>query len=153
MGEENRGFITRRMLDPYANPPQYTDEELPVRSVKLQGPERRTSVRGPHGTGVGSLRITGSFHELAKGTNSLRITRLSLFSGSRNNSWFLRHSREGTIDNVGFESPGQHTVVGGPMNPVYALGPGTITWGWSGDEAGAMGSAFTMTQSMEGFLG
>ena len=153
MTQEHREFTTRRMLDPYGNPPRYVDEELPVVSVKLQGIERKTSERGPHGTAVGSLRLSGSFYETAKGTNSLRITRLSLFSGSRNHSWFIRHSREGTVDEIGFESPGQHFAVGDPMAPIYAFGPGTITWGWRGDEAGAMGSAFTMTQSMEGYLG
>ena len=45
MSQEHREFSTQRVLDPYGNPPRYVDVELPVVSVKLQGPERRTSER------------------------------------------------------------------------------------------------------------
>ncbi len=153
MGEENRSFVTRRFLDPLGNPPDYADEVLPVQSVVLQGALRKSSERGPHGTATGSYRLSGSFYETAMGSNSLRITRLSLFSGSRNNGWYIRHSRKGTVDEINFESAGQHSAIGAPYEPLYSFGPGTITWGWKGDEAGAMGTAFTMTQTMEGYLG
>ncbi len=153
MSLENRDFVTRRFLDPLGNPPDYVDEELPVRSIVLQGIERKTSERGPHGTATGSFHLSGSYYETAMGSNSLRITRLSLFSGSRNNGWYLRHSRIGTVEEINFPSPGQHSAIGAPYEPLYAFGPGTITWGWKGDEGGNMGSAFTMTQAMEGYLG
>jgi hypothetical protein len=152
MTEEHRDFTTRRLLDPLGNPPRYVDEELPVRSIVLQGIERKTSERGPHGTAVGSYRVTGTFYETAMGSNSLRVTRLSLFSGSRNNGWYMHHSRKGTVEEINFPSPGQHSAIGAPYEPLYSFGPGTITWGWKGDEGGAMGSAFTMTQVMEGFV-
>ena len=155
------------MLDPYGNPPRYVDEELPVVSVKLQGIERKTSERGPHGTALGSLRLTGSFHELAEGTNSLRVTRLSLGVVAPNTlgvgtpdiglgtsyRWHIRHSRQGTVDVKLFSESGRIEERGDAMRPVYAFGPGTVTWGWLGDHFGEVGSRVGFSQSLEGLLG
>ena len=167
MGEESRSFVTRRMLDPYANPPRYVDEEVPVRSIKLQGAEGRVYERGPHGTALGSLRLTGSFHELAPGSNSVRITRLSLGVVAPNTlgvgtpdfglgtayRWHVRHSREGTVDIRLFHESGRLEERGDAMAPIYSFGPGTVTWGWLGDHLGQMGSRVGFSQSLEGLLG
>ena len=150
---QDRQFVTERRLDPALDPPEYKDVELPTMSVKLQGALRRSRERAPHGTVFGSLRLTGSFHELGKGTASLRVTRLSLFSGSRNNAWHIRHSRDGTVDVIDFEAPGQHVLLGNALEPIYSFGPGSITWGWLGNSAGSIGSAHNVSQSMEGLLG
>lgn len=145
--------LVRRFLDKSRDPPEFVDEELPTITVKLQGPERRVRERAPHGTVAGSYRVTGSFYEAAIGTYSLRVTRVSIFSGSRNSAWHIRHSRDGTVDLIDFESPGQHMALGKPDAPVYSFGPGTVSWGFVGDSGGAMGSAYNVSQAMEGLLG
>ena len=166
MGQEHREFTTRRMLDPFANPPRYVDEELPVVSVKLTGAERIVYHRSPAGTSIGSLRLSGSFHETSKGTNSLRITRLSLgVNGPQvlgvgtpslgigtSYRWHIHHSRDGTVDVKLFDESGRIEERGDPMAPVYAFGPGTISWGFLGDQHGQVGTQVSFTQSMEGFL-
>ena len=143
-----------RRLDPTKNPPQYVDEVLPTRTLKLKGPLERGRVRAPRGTILGSYRITGSFYETATGTYNLRVTRLSVFTGSRGNDWALRHSRDGTVDIIHFETPGQYNAHGGPLTPLYSFGPGTVSWGWIGNNAGgSVGSAYWTGQFMEGIVG
>ncbi len=158
MGMENndptRRFVTRRYLDPATDPPRYVDEKLPTETVKFQGALRTSRDRAPAGTAQGSYRIAGTFQVTGgRGTYSLEITRLSLYSGSRGNAWAIRHSRQGTVDVLDFSSPGGVVLQGDQMSPIYSFGPGTVFWGWIGDETGAMGSAFDMNQSMEGILG
>ena len=150
---EERMFVSKRLFDPQANPPQFVDEELPTISVKLRGALRRARTRSPRGTIPGSIRLTGSFYQTARGSNSLRITRVSVFSGSSGNAWMIRHSRQGTVDVLDFDVPGQQIILGGPDRPVYALGPGTISWGFIGNASATIGSAYDMSQTMEGFLG
>jgi hypothetical protein len=52
--------------------------------------------------------------------------------------WSLHHSREGTIDSFAFTRCGtmkfrqtpmlsDRSAFGGPMNPLYSFGPGTLT--------------------------
>lgn len=143
-----RQVSTRRFLDRQRNPPEYVDEELPTTTVQLGGASNVGRARAPRGTAVGSLRLTGSYQPLAPGTYSLRVTRLSVFAGSREVTWYLRHSRTGTADIIYFPAPGQETRLGGPKNPVYAFGPGTLTYGFL--EAG---SAYWMGAHMEGVAG
>jgi hypothetical protein len=168
MTEEHRDFTTRRLLDPLGNPPRYVDEELPVRTVKLQGAERKVYQRSPAGTSVGSFRLSGSFYETAMGSNSLRVTRLSLgvtgpgFLGQGTPSalglgttyrWHIRHSRDGTTDIKLFHDSGRIEERGDGMAPLYSFGPGTIEWGFLGDHLGQVGTQVSFVQSMEGLLG
>lgn len=150
MTSENRIFTSRRRLDLGLDPPEFVDEILPTTSLTFRGPERRGVERAPHGTIRGSLRIGGTFYENAPGTYSLRITRLSVFSGSRESMWSLEHSRQGTIDIIHFETAGQEYRAGDAMRPLYALGPGTVSWGFIGDHSGRMGSAYNVAQFLEG---
>ena len=150
MGEENRIFTSRRRLDLGLDPPEFVDDILPTTSLTFRGPERRGVERAPHGTQRGSYRVTGTFYENAPGTYSLRITRLSVFSGSREALWSLEHSRQGTIDIIHWESPGQEYRQGDPLRPLYSLGPGTISWGFIGDISGRIGSGYNMGQFMSG---
>ncbi len=147
-GGQDRVFTTQRAQDPQQNPPADVDVVLPTRSFTLRGPLRRGRVRAPAGTIPGSYRITGSHRELtAPGTYSLRLTRVSIASGSRETGWFIRHSREGTRDIIYFPSPGHVELLGRPDAPIYAFGPGTVIWGFM--EAG---SAHFLSQHMEGYL-
>lgn len=137
-GEEKliqRVNVTRRFLDRQRNPPEYVDEVLPTETVQLRGPLKRGVVRAPAGTIAGSYRITGTYQANAPGTFSLRVTRLSVFTGSREARWYIRHSRTGTADVVYFPTPGQETRLGAPREPVYAFGPGTVIYGFM--EAGS----------------
>ena len=143
-----RVSVTQRRLDNRQNPPAYVDEALPTETVVLRGPLKRGRSRAPSGTIAGSYRITGSYQPTAPGTYSLRVTRLSVFAGSRYVSWFIRHSRTGTADIIYFPSAGQETRLGGPLEPVYAFGPGTVLYGFL--EAG---SAYWMGQHLEGLAG
>lgn len=148
-----RVIQTRRFLDRRHNPPEFVDEEVPTVSRNLLV-LRRGRVRSPRGTILGSVRLTGSIRPLsAPGTFSLRVTRVSVFTGSRNMAWFIRHSRDGTYDVIHFPSPGQETRLSGPMEPIYAFGPGTVVFGWLGDAAGAIGSAYDLGQFLEGYVG
>ena len=79
----------RRRLDRSLDPPQYVDEEIPTVTRVFRDPANRGRVRAPRGTLTGSLRLTGSFRELTPGSYSLRITRLSIFTGSRNMDWAI----------------------------------------------------------------
>ena len=149
-GAQDRMFVTPRRTDPAQNPPREVDEVLPTVSVTLRGPLKRGRVRAPAGTIAGSYFITGSHRQLgAPGTFSLRITRVSIASGSRETGWFIRHSRQGTTDIIYFPTPGHVELLGRPDAPVYAFGrPGTVIWGFL--EAG---SAHFLSQLMEGYAG
>ena len=135
-----RTIESRRFLDPQRVPAAMVDEVLPTSSKNLLV-LKRGRVRAPRGTIQGSMRITGSMRPFNPGTFSLRVTRVSVFTGSRNMAWAIRHSRTGTQDVQQFSSPGQVDLRGGPMTPVYSFGPGTVFWGFIGNAGGAMGSA------------
>ncbi len=140
-------------LDTQKNPPEFVDQVIPTDSKNLLF-AKRGRMRAPHGSGVGSITLTGSWRTLTgPGTYSLRITRVSLFTGSRNMEWGIWHSRVGTYDIIGFPTPGQETRLGAPMDPIYSFGPGTVKWGWLGDAGGAFGSAYTLSKHLEGFVG
>ena len=154
--EPTRSFTTRRVLDPALDPPAYVDEKLPTETVKFQGALRTSMDRAPAGTELGSYQVGGTFQVTGgRGTHSLRIVRLELYSGSRNNKWHIHHSRDGTVGLHDFANPGQVVVLGDQHKPIYSFGPGTISWGWLGDSivGDNIGSAFDMRQSMEGILG
>lgn len=149
----DRVVVSKRFRDPQIDPPMFQDEELPTLSKTLRGAQRKGRERLPHGSALGSLRLTGSQREFSPGSYSLRVTRVSLSTGSRNMAWFIRHNRVGTVDVVDFPAPGQHYVVGAPMEPIYAFGPGTVIYGWLGDPTGGFGSTAWVSQHMEGFIG
>ncbi|GEM_PF-4742280 len=148
-----RIISSTKRLDRQAIPPRYVDEELPT-TTKLLFPIRRGRVRAPRGTILGSMYLTGSARSpiSSPGSFSLRVTRVSVFTGSRNMEWFIRHSRKGTIDVISFQTPGQVAYLGNPLEPVYAMGPGTVIFGWLGDAGGLMGSAYFTGQSLEGVI-
>lgn len=135
-----RIVTTKKLLDKSKDPWEYSDEEIPTVSVKLLT-QRKGRFRAPHGTSLGSYRISGTY----QGSYSLRITRRSLAVGSPEVSWFIRHSRVGTVDIVYFPSKGQDQALAGPIEPVYTFGAGTIVWGFL--EAG---SAYWMSEFLEG---
>lgn len=143
-----RVIVSKRIFDPIRNPPEVVDEALPTLTFKLRGTERRGVVRAPRGTLTGSMRITGSFRFAsagAPGTFGARITRLSVFSGSRESLWALRHSREGTLDVIYFPSAGQEFRAGDGEKPLYSVGPGTLLWNFLD-----AGSAYWHGAFMEG---
>jgi len=140
-----RVSYTRRFLDESRNPPEYVDEKLPTKSVKIfkRGFANGTVIDGLSGTlSVGSIGFSGSHYDFAPGTFSLRIIRRSVYVGSviygRNldAEWAIHHSREGTVDVIPFfigsQSPNRRSgewraeALGGPMSPIYTFGPGTI---------------------------
>ena len=139
-----RVSYTRRFLDKRRNPWEYVDEELPTTTVKIFAREKPgTAVHGQIGTvNMGSIHFSGSHYDFGLGSFSLRITRRSVYVGSvmpsRNTEleWSLRHSREGTVDVIPFflgtQVPNLRSVPlggevrGGPLNPVYSFGPGTL---------------------------
>lgn len=158
-----RRFTTRKFLDRMLEPPGYVDEELPTRTRKLSWPQRRgVTQRATQGTASatasieGSLRITGSHYDFNEGSYSFRVTRLSVGVAGTNAfhgttyDWYLRHSREGTIDRIPFGAQDRVFSVGGPKTPIYAVGPGTLIWGWRFPQAG---THVTLAQSMEGIFG
>jgi len=148
-----RIFQTIRVLNPAGDPQEYVDVALPTVSVKFRGPIRRGAVRAPRGSILGSYRISGTHYDNAPGTYSLRISRVSLFSGSRGQRWVIQHSRVGTVDIQHFINAGQVSLLGAGNEPVYVLGPGTVTWGFIGVNAsGSMGSAYFTSQFLEGYL-
>ena len=160
MSQENnesiRQFVTRRYLDPATDPPSYVDEKLPTETVKFQGALRTSMDRAPHGSELGSYQVGGTFQVTGgRGTHSLRITRLELYTGSRNNKWHIHHSRDGTVGVLDFANPGQLVTLGDQYKPIYSFGPGTVSWGWLGDSiiGDNIGSGYDMSQSMEGILG
>jgi len=140
-----RVSFTRRFLDETRNPPEYVDEKLPTKTVQIfkRAFGRGTVVHGQIGTvEMGSIHFSGSHYDFGPGSYSLRITRRSVYVGSvmptRNTEleWTLHHSRKGTLDAIPFflgtQVPNTRRVPldaeahGGPMNPIYSLGPGTI---------------------------
>jgi len=170
---------TSRFLDPQTG--QFVDAELPTATVKFAWPERRGAlVRATQGTIgansgyiVGSYRITGSHYDLTPGTYSLRINRLSIgvhggghgygapsqigsdnfFRQGTVYRWGIWHSRDGTVDVIGFSAPGHVHQVSGPLAPIYSFGPGTVQWGFLGAQHSHMGSHVDLIQRMEGQLG
>ena len=148
MPDEQRQFITRRFLDERLNPPAYTDEVLPTKSKRIFSRSKQgtiiDSASGP--IIMGSVHFSGNHYDFAPGSYSFRVTRRVAACGSAalNHEiwWSLRHSREGTIDMLPFkqsmvpgvggtvstvaQSPRVLEAIGGPLNPVYAFGPGTL---------------------------
>ena len=139
--------FTRRFLDKMRNPPEYVDEELPTKTVKIfsrekQGTILAGSLSGATQFNMGSMEFTGSHYDFAPGSYALRITRRSVYIGSvmsnrnTNFEWKLRHSRLGTIDMIpmfiGTQAANRRSgdwkaeAFGGPMNPIYSLPPGTL---------------------------
>lgn len=147
-----RQYFTPVRMDPSGDPPAFVDVKLPTVSSAFRGPLRRGDVRAPRGTIIGSYRVTGSHYDNAPGTYALRVTRVSVYSGSRGNRWAIWHSRAGTYDIRHFEDPGQHDLLGGPDNPLYVFPPGSVLYGFIGNLAGSIGSAYLMSQFMEGHL-
>ena len=131
----SRENVTRRFLDPMRNPPEYVDESLPTQTVKIFKRNRiGTAIDNSLGDlNFGSIQFTGSHYDFAPGSYSLRITRHTLGVGSPGGPggqlwWKLHHSRMGTIDGIPMAAArGQITRDKSPMEPLYALGPGTIT--------------------------
>jgi len=159
--------FTRRFLDRMKNPPEYVDEELPTKTVKIfkRGFANGTTIDGLSGTqSVGSIKFSGSHYDFGPGSYSLRITRREAFVGSvmsgRNleAEWSIWHSREGTIDVIPFFIGSQRynrraenwkaVALGGPMNPVYAFGPGTLNTFFSATRGSAR-----VYSSLEGIIG
>ena len=135
-----RVFYSRKILDKSKDPYEFVDEELPTVSVQLKV-TRTGRFRAPHGTVIGSYRLSGTY----QGTYNLRVTRVSIASGSPGVWWHIAHSRKGTYDMIYFPTSGQAQLLGGPNDPIYAFGPGTVKWGFL--EAG---SAYWMSQHLEG---
>jgi len=144
----DRVNFTRRYLDRMMNPPDYRDEELPTKTVKIfnRGFNRGTMIAGSAASvaaNMGSIHFSGSHYDFGLGSHSLRITRRSVYVGSvmsnRNlqAEWRLHHSRVGTLDKIPFFIGTQASnrrsgdwkaeAIGDAMRPIYSLGPGTIT--------------------------
>lgn len=143
--EVERTFVTRRFLDKRRDPWEYVPEELPTKTVKIFSRNKQgTIVDATLGlTNMGSIAFSGSHYDFGPGSFSLRVIRRSVYIGSvrpdvnTEFEWMLRHSREGTVDMIPFFLGTQLANVhrarewlsearGGPMNPIYAFGPGTI---------------------------
>lgn len=165
MGREQ---FNRRFMDPVRR--EWVDEQLPTYSVKLKGPARRTEARSPKGTIPGSFYVTGTHYDFALGTYSLRITRMNVgvsggvpastqkgtlnkFGAGTHYRWYIRHSRDGTLDVLTFDEPGQVIRDGNPMSPIYSMGPGSLIYGFLGDHLGQVGTRVSFHQSLEGFVG
>ena len=141
-----RTSFTRRYLDNMKNPPEYVDETLPTKTIKIFSRKKQGTLMDPCTIGgsigiMGSIHFSGSHYDFSPGSYSLRITRRSVHVGSRtsygaNVEWKLRHSREGTVDMIPFymgtrsqdrrNELARSELLGGPMNPIYAFGPGTL---------------------------
>lgn len=133
--------LSRLFFDRRRNPPEYVPEELPTQTAHIFiRTKQGTMIDSSHGeTKMGSVYFTGSHYDFAPGTYSLRIIRRNAAVGSQPSHsiawWKLHHSRLGTVDAIPFRAPGTvtgigvqvHETLGGPKNPVYAFGPGTIT--------------------------
>ena len=139
MADENkveRANITRRFLDKATDPWSYVDQELPTVTKKIFiRTKMGTAIDNSLGDiNVGSLHFSGSHYDFAPGSYSLRITRQDIGIGSPGGPggqlwWKLRHSRMGTIDAIPLTGNARDRLVrqGAPMEPLYSLGPGTIT--------------------------
>ena len=141
-------FITRKFLDKSQDPWKLVEEELPTKSKRIFSRSKQgtiiDSASGP--IIMGSVHFSGNHYDFAPGSYSFRVTRRVAACGSAalNHEiwWSLRHSREGTIDMLPFkqsmvpgvggtastvaQSPRVLEAIGGPLNPVYAFGPGTL---------------------------
>lgn len=168
MGENDqkveRVITTRRFLDKRRNPWEYVDEELPTTSVHIFSRKKQGTLLDS-GIGLsimGSIQFTGSNYDTAPGSFSLRITRRSVYIGSRplgvntELEWKLRHSRLGTVDAIPFflgtqlararlPQNSEAVAQGNPMAPIYAFGPGTL-WHYINPRRGT----FRVYASMEG---
>lgn len=152
--EVSRNFTTRRFLDRRQDPPSYVDDELPTKTVKIFSRNKEGTIFA--GTtsliNMGSIHFSGSHYDFGPGTFSLRIIRRSVYVGSAGPAlvdleWRLRHSREGTIDVIPFylgtpaskRTPAarERVAQGGPMNPIYSFGPGTL-WTYFKSRAGTV---------------
>ncbi len=140
----NSEIQRRKLLDKRRNPPEYMDEVLPTQTVHIFSRKKQGTLldSASGATVMGSIQFTGSFHEDAPGSYSLRVMRRNFNIGSvspysnANIEWSLRHSRLGTVDEIGVfigtrvstlnTSNRKHELIGGPMNPVYSFGPGTL---------------------------
>ena len=145
--EVRREFITRKFIDKARDPWEYVDEELPTTTVKLPYRSLAGRKRAPQGTHTGTYYIKGTHYDFGPGTFSLRITRLSVFAGSREVTWRLHHSRKGTLDVIYFPAAGQESRLASPLKPVFSVGPGTLSFGFL--EAG---SAYWSGYHMEGVV-
>ena len=140
-----RVSFTRRYLDRMRNPPEYVDEELPTKTVKIFSRNKQGTILSSASglTNMGSIHFSGSHYDFGPGSYSLRVTRRSVHIGSAVTyntevEWMLRHSREGTVDMIPFfigtqlnyRRTGEKRTEarGGLMNPIYSFGPGTL---WS----------------------
>jgi len=141
-----RVSFTRRFLDKNRNPWEYTDEELPTKTVTIFSRKKQGTLVDPCTIGgsianMGSIHFSGSNYDFAPGSFSLRIIRRSVHVGSRTSygastEWRLRHSRKGTIDAIPFylgtriqdrrNELARAEAFGGPMNPLYSFPPGTL---------------------------
>jgi hypothetical protein len=143
----NRQFVTRKFRDNILDPPRFVDEEIPSVTVKLPYRSLAGRKRAPLGTHTGTYYITGTHYDSYPGSYGLRITRLSVYSGSRDVIWRLHHSRVGTVEEIYFPAAGQEIQIGGPRNPIMALGPGTISFGFLN-----AGSAHWLGYHLEGVV-
>lgn len=128
-----RIFVTRRFFDPAQM--RMRDEEVPTVTLKImkRGAAKGTAIDQTLGeVEMGSNYMSGSHYDFAPGSPSMRILRRTISIGSMATDgqvwWHLWHSRLGTVDSLGFRSNAQSPWIshGGPMNPLYALPPGTV---------------------------
>jgi len=135
MQKVERVSFTRRFLDRAKNPPEYVDEELPTKTVQIFAREKQGTyiIAGDGALNMGSIRFSGSHYDFAPGSYALRVLRRSVSYGSMSTggqlNWCLRHSRLGTVEKLTFHNADKSPLVdhGGPMNPLYSFGPGTVT--------------------------
>ena len=157
---------TKRRLDTRKNPWEYVDDELPTRTKKIFSRNKQGTLLDSNSglTIMGSVHFSGSHYNFAPGTCSFRVTRRSVSIGSSVNynseiEWKLRHSREGTVDVIPFFGGTQYSkyprsaanwkaeALGGPMNPIYAFGPGTL-WTYFNPRRGTV----RVYSSLEGIM-
>jgi hypothetical protein len=167
-------MTNRDFYDPQTR--RFISDSLPTVTKKFSHPQRRgPRIRATQGTIsatggmlIGSYRITGSYQGIAPGTYSMRIKRLNVgvtggghpvnagsdgrFRGT-GFRWALWHSREGTIDVKVFDAPGQVNQVVDHNDAIYSMGPGTMYFGFLGDQHGNSGTRLDFLQSMEGLTG
>ena len=169
----NRINTTRRFLDKRKNPWEYIDEVLPTQTKKIFSRQKQGTLWDPSvftpGTPMimGSMQFSGSHYDTSPGTFSLRVFRRSVSIGSHDYrnvevEWALRHSREGTVDKIPImvgtrvynrynSQPTRIETLGGPMNPIYAFGPGTL-WAYFHHGRSTRGT-MRVYSSMEGIVG
>jgi len=137
---------TQRLYDRRRDPPEYVDEQLPTATVRIFSRNKQGTILSLADglTIMGSVHFSGSHYETAPGSFSLRIIRRSVYIGSAKQAldmeWRLRHSREGTVDIIPFYKGSvpisrSAELLGDPMRPIYAFGPGTI-WAYFNPKRG-----------------